>query len=179
MLDARERKELLQAARAAIAARLAGGRFPVQPAAGGLAMPRGAFVSLHERGSGELRGCIGSITARETLLDTVVEAAVAAATRDERFAPVQAAELAGLRIDISALTPLYPIESDEVEAGKHGLLVRYGGRSGLLLPQVAVEHGWDSERLLRMTCRKAGLPEDTWHKPGCELQAFEAEVFGD
>jgi uncharacterized protein (TIGR00296 family) len=95
---------------------------------------------------------------------------------DCRFAPVTAKELPRLRIEVSALGPLRPIRPEEVEVGRHGLLISYGGRRGVLLPQVPVEHGWDRESFLDHTCIKAGLPPDTWRKPGVELLGFAAEV---
>ena len=105
--------------------------------------------------------------------------AVAAATRDGRFEPVTASELASLRIEISVLSPLAPIRPADVEVGRHGLLLRYGDRRGVLLPQVPAEHGWDREAFLAHTCEKAGLPADTWRRPGVELSGFTATVFGE
>ena len=75
--------------------------------------------------------------------------------------------------------PLSAICSDEVEVGLHGLVVQFAGRRGVLLPQVPVDRGWDRETFLSWTCRKAGLPPDTWRKPGCELLGFTALVFGE
>lgn len=179
MLTAPERGALLKMARAALEAHFAGQGLPAEPCRGELRARRGAFVSLHERESGELRGCIGSIEPQGPLIETVAGAAVAAATRDPRFTPVAQRDLPSLAIHISVLEPLRTIRPEQVQVGLHGLLVRYAGRSGLLLPQVAVEHGWDRESFLRMTCHKAGVPEDSWTKPGCELLGFEAEVFAD
>jgi AmmeMemoRadiSam system protein A len=105
--------------------------------------------------------------------------AVASATEDGRFDPVTEAELAGLRIEISALGPLEPIRPEDVEVGRHGLLISYGSRRGVLLPQVPVEQGWDRETFLAHTCWKAGLPEDTWRRPGVELLGFTATVFSE
>jgi AmmeMemoRadiSam system protein A len=115
----------------------------------------------------------------EPLLDTVARMAVAAATEDGRFEPVTEEELPSLTIEISALGPLRSIRPDEVEVGRHGLLIASGGRRGVLLPQVPVEHGWDRETFLAHTCGKAGLPEDTWRRPGVELMGFTATVFGE
>lgn len=179
MLSVPERGVLLKVARAALEAHFAGQGYRPEPARGELCARRGAFVSLHQRASGDLRGCIGSITPKEPLVETVAGAAVAAATRDPRFAPLTPPELHAMAIHISVLDPLRTIRPEHVQVGLHGLLVRYAGRAGLLLPQVAVEHGWDRERFLRMTCHKAGVPEDSWTKPGCELLGFEAEVFAD
>jgi AmmeMemoRadiSam system protein A len=178
-LPATARLALLAIAREAIAARLSG-RTPSTPKPEGpLATPRGAFVTLRRRADGELRGCVGRLLASEPLAATVADMAVAAATEDGRFAPVSSGELAAVRIEISALGPLRPIGAAEVEVGVHGLMVRCGPRRGVLLPQVPVEHGWDREAFLRHTCRKAGLPEDAWKQPECELLGFTATVFAD
>jgi AmmeMemoRadiSam system protein A len=177
-LSGPERRALVGAAREALAAHFAG-RPPTLPArAGALAEPWGAFVTLHRR-DGELRGCVGLMRSDEPLLDTVVRMAVAAATEDGRFAPVTERELPSLTIEISALGPLRPVRPEDVEVGRDGLLVSYGGRRGVLLPQVPVEHGWDRETFLARTCGKAGLPADTWKKPGVELLGFTATVFGE
>jgi len=176
--SAEEQRTLLRAARESIAAHL-GGRRPDLPAAtGALARKRGAFVTLHGR-DGELRGCVGLLRSDGSLLETVARMAVAAAVEDGRFDPVTAAELRELRVEISALGPLEPIRPEDVEVGRHGLLVSYGSRRGVLLPQVPIEYGWDRETFLAHTCGKAGLPEDPWRKPGVELLAFTAEVFGE
>ena len=178
-LSAPDREALLRTARESIAARL-GGRRPALPeAAGALAEPRGAFVSLHRRADGELRGCVGLMRAEQPLLEAVARMAVAAATEDGRFPPVRADELEGLAIEVSALSALAPIRPEEVLVGRHGLLVASGSRRGVLLPQVPVEHGWDREAFLGRTCWKAGLPEDAWKRPGVEIFAFTAEVFGE
>jgi uncharacterized protein len=176
-LTAEERSELVRVARAALEAHLAGGRrAPERTTLPALREKRGAFVTLHESDSGELRGCVGLLRAERPLADTVAEMAVAAATADYRFAPVTAEELPRLRIVVSALGPLCPIRPGEVEVGRHGLLISYGGRRGVLLPQVPVEQGWDRETFLEQTCVKAGLVPGTWQKPGVELLGFTAEV---
>ena len=105
--------------------------------------------------------------------------AVAAATQDLRFPCVTAAELPLLAVEISVLTPPVPIAAEDVQPGVHGLIVRAAGRSGLLLPQVATDHGWDRETFLAHTCVKAGLPRDAWRDPGATLLAFTAIVFGE
>ena len=178
LLTAEERAALLQAARESIGAHFER-RSPRLPAlAGGLAEKRGAFVTLR-RPDGELRGCVGLMRSDRPLLETVARMAVAAATEDGRFDPVRANEVDGLRIEISALGPLEPIRPGDVEVGRHGLLIGYGSRRGVLLPQVPVEHGWDRDTFLAHTCVKAGLPDDTWKKPGVELLGFTATVFGE
>ena len=81
-------------------------------------------------------------------------------------------------VSLSILSPLRVIAPEEVEIGRHGLVVSQGGRRGLLLPQVPVEHQWDRVTFIEQTCRKAGLPLDAW-RLGATLEAFTAEVFGD
>jgi AmmeMemoRadiSam system protein A len=177
-LTAEERQALLRAARESIAAHFQRRRPQLPAATGALAENRGAFVTLHRR-DGELRGCVGMMQSDRPLLDTVARMAVASATEDGRFLPVTEAELAGLRIEISALGPLAPVRPEEVEVGRHGLLISHAGRRGVLLPQVPVEHGWDRETFLAHTCRKAGLPADTWRERGVELLGFTASVFSE
>jgi len=128
--------------------------------------------------NGRLRGCIGYTEAVAPLFKVVQECAVAAATEDPRFPPVSPEELPSLRVEISVLTPLFPIRPEEVVIGTHGLMVAQEGMRGLLLPQVPVEWGWDRERFLDQVCVKAGLPSSAW-RHGATLRAFTAEVFGE
>lgn len=177
-LSVGDRLALLALAREAAEAGVAGRPLPRPHLAGSLAEPRGAFVTLKRRMDGDLRGCIGRIEAREALGITVAQVAVAA-TRDRRFEPVSSEELEGIRIEVSVLTPPVPVAPDGVEVGRHGLIVQRDGSSGLLLPQVPVEHGWDRDTFLSETCRKAGLRRDVWRDGGTVLLAFTAEVFGE
>jgi AmmeMemoRadiSam system protein A len=112
------------------------------------------------------------------LFETIAQTAAAAAFEDPRFEPVTTSEASELKIEISVMSPLFPITSDQVEVGKHGLLISTGSRRGLLLPQVPIEHGWDAETFLNETCRKACLPHDAW-RLGARIEAFTAEVFGE
>lgn len=172
-----ERRELLAIARRAASSYVEEGKVPKErPASPKLADPGAAFVTLTHRG--RLRGCIGFTEATSPLYRTVQECAVAAATEDPRFSPVKPGEIREIRIEISVLTPLVPVQPEEIEVGVHGLMVRKGARRGLLLPQVATDHGWDREAFLSNTCRKAGLPADEWEK-GAQLYSFTAEVFGE
>lgn len=173
------RGQLLRIARDAILSRLRGE--DAQAVAGDprLQEMRGAFVTLRRRGNGELRGCIGYVEPPFPLAETVAHAAAAAATEDDRFVAVTAAEVPSLSIDLSILAPPHPILAEDVEVGRHGLIVSCGGRRGLLLPQVPVEQGWDRETFLDHTCLKAGLPKAAWRRPDSELLGFTAEVFGD
>jgi AmmeMemoRadiSam system protein A len=143
-----------------------------------LERPSGCFVTLYGPG-GRLRGCIGFIEAVKPLWEVVQQAAVGAALRDTRFAPVSERELPDIRLDVSLLSPAEPMEPEQVVPGRHGLIVEADGRRGLLLPQVASERGWDRETFLSQTCVKAGLPPDRWKRPGLLLSAFTAEVFGE
>lgn len=178
-LSSSERDVLLRAARDAIAAELDHREPVVDPRerAGELARPRGCFVTLR-REDGDLRGCTGTLEPSVPLADEVRAMAVAAATRDPRFAPLSSAELDGLHLDISALTVPHVIRGpDDVAVGKHGLIVERGARRGVLLPQVATGHGLDALRFVEATCEKAGLERDAWRDPETRLSAFEAEVF--
>jgi AmmeMemoRadiSam system protein B/AmmeMemoRadiSam system protein A len=137
---------------------------------------KGAFVTLKKRG--HLRGCIGSIKGIKPLCQTIKEMAVGAAFHDPRFNPVTEAELSDLEIEISVLTPMKRIKAiEEIEVGKHGILIEKGFHSGLLLPQVATEYQWDRKTFLERTCLKAGLPKDTWKDEGTRIYTFSAEVF--
>ncbi len=144
-----------------------------------LLQPRATFVTLRVRETGELRGCRGEIVARQPLMDSVQNMAIASATDDPRFMPVTVGEVPGLHIEISALTPMKPIKPEEVVVGRHGLMIVKGHNSGLLLPQVPVEQGWDREKFLRGLCQKAWLPENVWKAKDAQLYAFEAEVWGE
>jgi len=137
--------------------------------------PAGAFVTLKK--DGLLRGCMGRLLPNEPLFRVVSDCAVAAGLRDPRFEPVTADELGLLHIDVSVLGELQAIQSpDDVEIGKHGLVIRKGIFHGLLLPQVATEMRLDRERFLELTCRKAGLPSDAW-KDGAVIEVFTADVY--
>ncbi|MDD3148323.1 MAG: AmmeMemoRadiSam system protein A, partial [Candidatus Riflebacteria bacterium] len=134
----------------------------------------GIFVTLKKRG--ELRGCIGFVKGVEPLGEAIQEMALAAATRDPRFAPVEAAELDEISIEISVLTPMTDVKSlDEIEIGKHGLMLVAGRNSGLLLPQVPIEWGWDREEFLTNLCHKSGLPPGSHLAPGARLMKFSAD----
>lgn len=126
----------------------------------------------------ELRGCIGFPYPIKPLAEAVQEAAISAALQDPRFPPVRAEEMSALEIEISVLTVPKDIEPDQIKVGVHGLIVSKGNRSGLLLPQVAMEYHWDAEMFLRQTYLKAGLSEETW-KDKANLYSFEAQVFSE
>lgn len=171
-----ERRFLTALAHRAIETALAGGSLEAGEVPERLRGARGAFTTLTL--DGQLRGCVGYVFAVKPLFETVAETAVAAALNDFRFEPVTAKESRQLKVEISVLSPLQEIDADDVVIGKHGLVVTLGGRRGLLLPQVAVEHGWDRKTFLEQTCHKAGLPADAYLE-GAKIEAFTAEVFGE
>lgn len=172
-----EKTYLKDLVRLRIASRLAGREAPLpEPPTDKLREPHGAFVTLTI--GGNLRGCIGHIVGDRPLYETIGEMAEAAAFDDPRFPPLSRAEFEHVAIEISVLSPLTPCPDPAlVEVGRHGLLVRRGGRSGLLLPQVPVEWGWNRETFLDQTCRKAGMAPGCWRDPATALYWFEAEVF--
>jgi len=171
-----ERALLLKLAHQAIAATLEQREISLNPPTQHLAEQRAAFTTLYYHG--RLRGCVGHVRAAESLWATVADTARAAAFEDTRFDPVTSDELPHLRVSLSILSPLKPVRAEEVEVGRHGLLISLHGRRGLLLPQVPVEYGWDRLTFLEETCHKAGLPADAWRK-GATIEAFTAEVFGE
>jgi AmmeMemoRadiSam system protein A len=137
---------------------------------------RGAFVTLQKQG--QLRGCIGYIEGHGPLHHTIQEMAEAAAFRDPRFSPVKEKELSELDIEISVLTPLQRIKDvNEIQVGTHGIYIKKGWYSGLLLPQVATEYGWDRQTFLEHTCQKAGLPSTAWKEKDTEIYIFSADIF--
>jgi AmmeMemoRadiSam system protein A len=171
-----ERSLLLQLAHDSIAAALEGRTIPLEPPTPHLAEARGVFTSLYSHGA--LRGCVGYVLPNYSVYRAVVETARAAAFEDNRFSPVNQEEAAHLEIQLSVLTAPQPIQAEEIEIGRHGLLISWRGRRGLLLPQVPIEHGWDRQTFLEQTCHKAGLPADAWQK-GATIEGFSAEVFGE
>jgi len=115
----------------------------------------------------------------EPLGDSVVRSAASAALQDSRFPAVRPDELSDLQIEISLLSPPLPIRFEEIEIGRHGLLISRGRQRGLLLPQVAVEHRLSAEQFLAETCRKAQLPPDAWREADTSIYAFACEIFSD
>ncbi|MDR2159379.1 MAG: AmmeMemoRadiSam system protein A [Treponema sp.] len=183
-----EQKALLAEARETIAAKLEGRRpvytrspelaEAVRNGSSALARPCGAFVTLHR--DGRLRGCIGRMTAGLPLEETVHTMALEAAFADPRFPPLAPEELSRCSIEISALSPMEPCpDPRSVRVGVHGLYLVRGGRSGVLLPQVPVEQGWDLDEYLDYICVKAGLPPRSFEAPDAKLSTFTAVVFGE
>jgi AmmeMemoRadiSam system protein A len=171
-----ERTLLLQLAHDSILSALENREVPLDPPSPHLAEPRGAFTSLYL--NGELRGCVGYVLPVSSVYRAVIDTARAAAFEDARFYPVTMEEARQLRIELSILSPPLPISAEEVEVGRHGLLISMVGLRGLLLPQVPAERNWDRITFLEQTCRKAGLPPDAWQR-GAVIEAFTAEVFGE
>jgi AmmeMemoRadiSam system protein A len=168
-------------ARRAIEAALAGRPAPEIPAVPGAALYRGAFVTLEEEG-GVLRGCIGRVAGDRRLGEVIRSVAVSAAREDPRFPAVSPGELPRLRIEISVLSAPQradPVAPARLAIGRDGLLVRRDRALGVLLPQVATDHGLDAEGFLVAACRKAGLPPQSWREPGTEVFTFQADVFGE
>ena len=144
---------------------------------------RGVFVTLTEEG--ELRGCIGYPYPVLPLGEALHDAAVSAAVRDPRFMPVREDELAAIEFEVTILTPpeLLTCSAAErpknIEVGRHGLIIKDRGMSGLLLPQVATEYGWDAEEFLMHTCIKAGTDRDAWKRDDTALYTFEGQIFSE
>jgi AmmeMemoRadiSam system protein A len=178
MPSAGDRAALLAWARESIAARLEGRAAAAAPTSPALEREAGAFVTLSCAGS--LRGCIGRISASGPLVETVHEMAMAAAFEDPRFSPLSAKELPEIEIEITILTPLAKLSSiEDIEIGRHGLYLVKGWHSGLLLPQVPTEYGWDRDTFLEQLCYKAGLPKGAWREADAELFSFEGAVFNE
>jgi AmmeMemoRadiSam system protein A len=174
----REKRMLLEVARRAVTLAAERRETPEDlPDAERLREPGGAFVTLRLRG--RLRGCIGQLPAKESLVRVVAYCARGAALEDPRFEPVRTDEVAGIVVEVSVLSALEEIAPERIETGKHGLVVAKGWQRGVLLPQVATEHGWTAERFLEETCAKAGLEPDAWKDPATRIEAFTADVFSE
>ena len=186
-----ERSQLLRLAHDSISSALDHLEISTEPPTPHFAELRGVFTSIylrhdtpehdqpgHDRPAEALRGCVGYVLPTCPVYRAVAETARAAAFADNRFSPVTREEAPHLAIELSILSPAQPILPEEIEIGRHGLLVSWHGHRGLLLPQVPVEHAWDRTMFLEQTCRKAGLPPDTWQKDAA-IEAFTAEVFGE
>jgi len=144
---------------------------------------RGVFVTLTKKG--ELRGCIGFPHAVMPLAAAIRSAACSAASEDPRFSPVTPDELPDIEVEVTVLTEpevlnVLPEKRDSaIVVGRHGLIARGYGRSGLLLPQVPVEWGWNAREFLGHTCLKAGLPKDSWLSASVEISTFEGQIFSE
>ncbi len=174
-----EKRELLRIARATLREYLRSGRIPPgKPHRESMLAEAGAFVSLHT--GGELRGCIGHLGESKPLYKVIQEMAVAAASRDPRFPPLEPDDLDNTEIEISVLGAAEPVSDPaDITLGEHGLVIEQGQHRGLLLPQVAIEHQLDAVGFLEAVCRKANLPENAWSSPQATVQRFTAQVFSD
>jgi AmmeMemoRadiSam system protein A len=176
-LSEADHQALLRLAREAIVQAVCHGRLAEQiPQDGIFAERQALFVSLHV--GSRLRGCIGTLEP-ERLGDAIVRCAISAASQDPRFSPMLPKELELLRIEISLLSAPIPISVEQIEIGRHGLLVCCGGQRGVLLPQVAVHHGFTSIRFLEETCRKAQLSLQAWKEPETQVFGFTCEVLSE
>ena len=182
VLDAGDRAFLLGVARESLEHAVRTGRPLSANRFSSSAPPRtlarmGAFVTLNDRLTGALRGCIGEILPRRPLVEAVAARAVDSALHDPRFNPVMESELAELRVEVSALTPPRPVGSwREIVLGRDGMTLEKNGAFSVFLPQVAPEQGWDLATTLSYLSRKAGLPSDAWRE-GASFETFQAEVF--
>jgi len=142
----------------------------------GMNQVMGGFVTL--KIDEDLRGCIGEILPRRPLAQVVLERARDSAFEDSRFPPLTEAELATVRIEISALTQPKPVASYlDIKIGWHGMVLELHGHSAVFLPQVATEQGWDLPTTLSYLSQKAGLPPNAWQDPAAKFTVFEAIVF--
>jgi AmmeMemoRadiSam system protein A len=180
-LSEADQSALLDLARKSIAQALKGrqprlpGELDVEPTPA-MRQIMGGFVTLTI--DGDLRGCIGEIFPRRPLAQVVLDRALDAAFDDPRFPPLTAIELLQVRIEISALTPPVPVDSyEDIEIGRHGMVLELDGRSAVFLPQVAPEQGWDRPTTLSFLSQKAGLPTAAWKDPRARFTVFEAIVF--
>jgi AmmeMemoRadiSam system protein A len=172
-----DQRRLIELARCALEARVCCTGVPNIDSTVAPDVRSGAFVSIFH--DGELRGCLGRLNSPLPIARLVVDLAQAVADSDPRFDRVVPEELDGIDLEISILTHEREIQSvDEIEVGKHGLIVEQGTSRGLLLPQVPEEHGWDRDTFLNHTCLKAGLAPDAWRR-GARIFVFEALVFGE
>jgi len=183
VLTSSEGELLIRIARSAIDYAVAKKPEPEVPRAPFLNEKRGVFVTLTK--GGELRGCIGFPYPVMPLGEAVPQAATAAALEDPRFLPVTKNELRFITLEITVLTVPVALKGDpakrpeQVIVGKHGLIARGMGTSGLLLPQVATDYGWDAKTFLDHTCMKAGLSKQCWTSKNVEILTFEGQIFSE
>jgi len=142
----------------------------------------GVFVTLNNPDG--LRGCIGFPMPEKKLAHAIVEGAIAAATEDPRFPSVKTNELNNIVFEVTVLTPPIVVDVsdpmeylEKIKVGRDGLIIRHSFSSGLLLPQVPVEYGWNTEEFLQHTCEKAGLARDTWKNESVKIEKFEGIIF--
>ena len=179
-LSDRDKQELLRIARKSAQTAVQTKKLyePPVPASPALLQERGAFVTLKEKG--ELRGCIGYVSAAKPLYLTVRDVAALAALRDSRFPPVTLGELGRLEYEISVISPFRPVlDVKQIKVGRDGLMILKDGQDGILLPQVPTEQNWDRNTFLEQVAIKAGLPARAWKDEDSDLFAFTALVFAE
>ena len=177
-LSEKERKEILELARSAVVEAVSPGKSAREvPPVSLFQEHRGVFVTLYVQG--KLHGCIGVVQGNEPLGESLPRCAASAALHDPRFSPMKPVDLETLEIEVSLLSTLERIQPEQIEIGKHGLLVEQGMRRGLLLPQVAVEHNLNREDFLKETCHKAGLPKEAWASPETRIYGFTCEIVAE
>ncbi|HCP16533.1 MAG: hypothetical protein XD76_1677 [candidate division TA06 bacterium 32_111] len=178
-MEDKDKIYLLKVARETILKELKGERIDLsEPDDEELKKKSGCFVTL--KINGDLRGCIGYIQPVMELYRAVSQMAIEAAFNDPRFYPLTFEEFSNVKIEISVLTPLQKVEDlSDITVGKDGLLIKKGFRSGLLLPQVATEWGYNREQFLKQTCLKAGLYPDCYKEKDTQIYKFQAEIFSE
>jgi len=187
MLSLEEGTTLIRIARENIRAHLSGEKYFVKGIDDKFRINSGVFVTLKTYPDNDLRGCIGFPEPVYPLIDSLLDASVASATRDPRFYPVSTGELDNLLVEVTVLSSPVLIEGkkgreylDEIEIGRDGLIIEMGFQKGLLLPQVPIEWNWDKEEFLSHTCIKAGLPPDSWlSEDDINIYKFTGQVFSE
>ena len=176
MLSKKSATYLLETARQAIIQEIRQQDFQPEPTDDkSLNVCSGCFVTIKQ--NGHLRGCIGNFQSQQPLYREVTAMAVAAASQDPRFPPMNLQDLDNFSLEITVLSPLKKItDIGQIEVGTHGIYIIKGLNRGVLLPQVATEYGWDRETFLRQTCAKAGLIDDAWQQPDAEIYIFSGQI---
>ena len=140
---------------------------------------RAVFVTLRNKGNGDLRGCIGQFKPRYPLIEAVAKTVISSALDDTRIPSLTLDELPDLLIEINVLSPLSQSKPEDIKIGKHGLMINKGSKGALFLPEVAVSKGWDLHTFLDELCRKADLPEGSWQDREAKLYVFDSEAWGE
>ena len=176
MLSKAEAAKLLKIARNAITHQILNETYNLKPREErSINIHSGCFVTIKQNGN--LRGCIGNFQSQQPLYQEVATMAVAAASQDPRFPPMNTDDLGNFNLEITILSPLEKIEdTDKIEVGTHGIYIIKGFNRGVLLPQVATEYGWDKKTFLQQTCIKAGLPDNSWQHQETEIYIFSGQI---
>lgn len=181
MLSDNAKIELLKIARAALTATATGGAYPPASPNPELSVRKGMFVTLSTL-DGRLRGCMGHFEEDTPLYELAARQARMSAAEDPRFGPVGKDELNNIKIEISVLTTPEKVANPlkDIVPGRHGVIVRRGGRGGTYLPQVWAHFNNDWEGFMRSLCgQKAGLAPDAWNDPATSVERYEAIVFSE